>query len=101
MLHVAEVHLEDLEVAPHVLHVVEEVAYALVEDEAPHFVAVEDEEVLAHDDGVVEARALHLQIVHYGGALEVVLFEEKHVDGALVVVVLDSSVHVVDEAHGA
>ena len=68
-----EVHLEDLEVAPHVLHLVEEVAYALVEDEAPHDAAVEDEEELALGDGVVEARALHLQIVHYGEALEVAL----------------------------
>lgn len=73
MVLVAEVHLEDLEVAPHVLHLVEEVAYALVEDEAPHVVAVEDEEVLAHDDDMVLARSLHLQIVHYGEALEVAL----------------------------
>ena len=95
MVLVVEVHLEDLEVAPRFLHLVEEVAYALVEDEAPHVVAVEDEEVLALGDGVVEARALHLQKVHYGEALEVVLDEEKHVDGALVVVVLDVGAHVV------
>ena len=72
-----------------------------MEDEAPHVVRVEDEEVLALDDGVVEARALHLQIVHYGEALEVDLDEEMHVDGALVVVVLDVGAHLVEEAHGA
>ena len=40
------------------------VALALV---VPH------EEELALGDGVVEARALHLQIVHYSEALEVAL----------------------------
>ena len=75
----ADVPLEDLEMAPHFLHVVVEDAYAFEVVEVPHVVVVEDEEVLALDDGiVVEARALHLHRVNYDGALEVVLVEEGH-----------------------
>ena len=95
----AEGPIEDLDVAPHALHVVVEEAFTLEVVEAPHDVVVDDEEVFALDGGVVvEAQARHIQRVHYGGALEVVHVKEANVDGTLNVVVLVDGAH---EVHGA